>query len=284
MRYLITGSSGQLARELIGKLEARSAEYAAPDESRCDIADPAAVGQAVAAFRPTVIVNCAAYNLVDRAEQDRDTAFRVNETGPRVLAGAARKAGARLIHFSTDYVFDGTKETGLYTETDPVNPLNEYGRSKLAGERAVQEVLGSDALVLRLSWVFGPGQQNFIRKFLERVAAGEPLQATYDEFSVPTWTGTVADVTLRAVAQGMTGLYHLTNSGYCSRYEWAKLILRARGEERFVLPVPLERFGLPARRPRFTAMSNTAIANALSLRIPPWEETVAAFVQQGGAA
>lgn len=284
MRYLITGSGGQLARELIARLEARSADYAAPEEAQCDIADPASVGQVVSSVRPAVIVNCAAYNLVDRAEQDRDAAFRVNETGPRVLAEAALNAGARLVHFSSDYVFDGEKEDGLYTESDPVKPLNVYGRSKLAGERAMEQVLGKDGLVLRLSWVFGPGQQNFIRKFLERAAAGQPLQATYDEFSVPTWTGTVADITLKAVEQGMTGLYHLTNTGYCSRYEWAKAILKARGEDRFILPVPVERFGLPARRPKFSAMSNAAIARTLSVSIPSWEEAVTSFVKRGGAA
>lgn len=284
MRYLITGSGGQLARELIARLEARSADYAAPEEAQCDIADPASVGRVVSRVRPAVIVNCAAYNLVDRAEQDRDAAFRVNETGPRMLAEAALNAGARLVHFSSDYVFDGEKEDGLYTESDPVKPLNVYGRSKLAGERAVEQVLGKDGLVLRLSWVFGPGQQNFIRKFLERAAAGQPLQATYDEFSVPTWTGTVADITLKAVEQGMTGLYHLTNTGYCSRYEWAKAILKARGVDRFILPVPVERFGLPARRPKFSAMSNAAIARTLSVSIPSWEEAVTSFVKRGGAA
>ncbi len=280
MNYLVTGRNGQLAVEFLRRLAAEGAEVTAPDESVLDITDAAAVERVIAAARPAVILNCAAYNLVDQAEKDRTPAFRVNELGPRNLAEAARRHGAVLVHFGSDYVFDGTKEDGLYVEGDATGPLNEYGRSKLAGEQAVREVLGERALVLRLSWVFGEGRQNFLYKFLERVRSGETLKVTCDEFSAPTWTGTVVDVTLQALRQGLHGLYHVTNSGYCSRYEWARLILRARGAERFVRPVSLDSFPLPARRPKFSAMSNRAIAVALGIDIAPWEETVSEFVRR----
>jgi dTDP-4-dehydrorhamnose reductase len=215
---------------------------------------------------------------VDQAESDRDTAFRVNELGPRNLAESARKYGAFLVHFSSDYVFDGTKEEGLYVEGDATGPLNEYGRSKLAGEGAVAGVLAGRSLILRLSWVFGTGKQNFIHKFLVRAERGDALKVTCDEFSVPTWTNTVVDVTLRALDRGVNGLFHLTNSGYCSRYEWAKLILRARGEDRFIRPVTLDTFPLPAKRPRFSAMSNRKLAGALGIDILPWEDAVSQFL------
>lgn len=279
MNYLITGKKGQLAAEFLRRLDSPGAGTTAPDESQLDITDAAAVDRIVSAVRPGVILNCAAYNLVDRAETDGSAAFRVNEDGPRNLAEAARKHGAFLVHYSSDYVFDGRKESGLYVEGDAEAPLNEYGRSKLAGERAVAGVLGDHALILRLSWVFGNGTQNFIHKFLERVRSGDVLKVTCDEFSVPTWTATVVDATLRALGQGLHGLYHATNTGYCSRYEWAKLILRARGEERFIRPVSLDSFPQPARRPKFSAMSNARLAGALGTGILPWEEAVEEFLR-----
>jgi dTDP-4-dehydrorhamnose reductase len=284
MRILITGSSGQLARELALLCAAQGIEVIAPPEQQCDITDPLAVRLTVQTARPDVIVNCAAYNLVDQAETDRDTARRVNAEGPRILAEAARTQGCRIVHYSSDYVFDGAKTDGLYTELDGTSPLNEYGRSKLAGEKAVRELAGDRGLVLRLSWVFGSGTQNFIHKFRQRVQQGGPLTATCDEFSVPTWTGTVARVTLRALEQGLTGLFHCTNTGYCSRFDWARAIVQALGNDRFIRPVPMASFNLPARRPLFSAMSNQAIARALDISIEPWEEAVTVFVRKGAFA
>jgi len=280
MKYLITGSNGQLAREFIRLLAERSEKVFAPAEPLCDITDPVMVDGLVASQRPDVIVNCAAYNQVDAAERSRETAMRVNAAGPRNLASAARRYGARLVHFSSDYVFDGAKETGPYEEGDAALPLNAYGESKLAGERAVQEELPERALVLRLSWVFGEGTQNFIHKFLQRLAEAAPLKATCDEFSVPTWTRTVADITLRALQQDVQGLYHATNSGFCSRYEWAQHILKVRGIDRFIRPVSMASFALPAQRPLFSAMSNRTIAGILGREIPVWQEAVTAFVKE----
>jgi dTDP-4-dehydrorhamnose reductase len=281
MKYLVTGSGGQLAREFVKMFESRSADHLAPSESACDITDPAAVERIIGTYRPTVILNCAAYNHVDQAETDRGIAMRVNADGPRNIAESASRYGARLVHFSSDYVFDGTKQNGLYVEADATSPLNEYGRTKLAGEQAVREVLDERVLILRLSWVFGPGRQNFVHKFMQRVDRMEPLLVTCDEFSVPSWTGTIVDITSRALAHGVTGTYHATNSGFCSRYEWARFILRARGIDRFVRPVTRDMFALPAKRPMFSAMDNGAITRALGITIPSWEETVAAFVKDG---
>jgi dTDP-4-dehydrorhamnose reductase len=280
MNYLITGSGGQLAASFTKRLRSRSKEYLAPDESLCDITDRKSIRKVIASCHPRVIINCAAYNLVDKAEQDRDRAFQVNALGPRLLAEEARECNAVLVHFGSDYVFDGFKQDSLYREDDTASPLSEYGRSKLAGEQAVKEVLGDRSLVFRLSWVFGEGKQNFIAKLLEWSAAQEYLRIACDEFSVPTWTETVVDVTLNALEQGVSGLYHLTNSGYCSRYEWAKAILRKKGIDKFIRPVSMDSFGLPAKRPKFSAMSNQAIMNRLNTSIPNWEEAVDRFLGQ----
>jgi dTDP-4-dehydrorhamnose reductase len=280
MKYLVTGRNGQLAAAFIRRFESRSIAFSAPDESLLDITDAHKTDASVASAKPDVILNCAAYNLVDKAEQEPDRAFSVNETGPRNLAAAARKHHAVLVHYSSDYVFDGRKETALYGEGDAANPLNQYGRSKLAGEQAVREALGDRSLVFRLSWVFGEGRQNFIAKLLEWSAAQEYLRIACDEFSAPTWTETVVDVTLNALEQGAGGLYHLTNSGYCSRYEWAKAVLRKKGINKFIRPVPMDSFNLPAKRPKFSAMSNRTITDRLSIPIPAWEEAVDRFLGQ----
>ncbi len=280
MTYLIFGKNGQLAAEFIRRFSLDGTAWEGPDEAAADITDPAAVDRVVGDVRPSVILNCAAYNLVDKAETDRDTAFRVNADGPRNLARAADRFGARLVHFSSDYVFNGSKEDGLYAETDATAPLNIYGSSKLAGEQAVRETLGDRGLVLRLSWVFGKGKQNFIFKFQERVRSGAALKVTCDEFSVPTWTGTIVPAVLKAVDRQMSGLYHLTNSGYCSRYEWAKLILRTYGFDRFILPVTMDSFNLPAKRPRFSAMNNGSLSRALGMGLASWEEGVEAYIRE----
>jgi dTDP-4-dehydrorhamnose reductase len=279
MKYLITGKNGQLAQAFQEQFERKNVDFLAPDESAFDITNSAAIFDAVASYKPNVIINCAAYNLVDKAELDREKVFAVNAQGPGFLAAAARKNNAVLVHFGSDYVFDGAKENSLYTEQDPVNPLNVYGESKREGERLVQE--GTEKhLVFRLSWVFGKGKQNFIHKLSEWSQNNAFLKIACDEFSVPTYTQTVVAVTMEALEQGAYGLYHLTNSGYCSRYEWAKHILAELGINKFVRPVSMDSFNLPARRPRFSAMSNEQIIRLFKVNIPTWQEAVSAFVRE----
>jgi dTDP-4-dehydrorhamnose reductase len=281
MKYLLTGKYGQLARAFIRRFERQTIDYLAPDESHLDITDSTTVSAAVEAYRPDVIINCAAYNLVDKAEQDRDAAFRVNAEGPKNLARAAAVQKALLVHFSSDYVFDGRKESGLYTEEDAVNPLNEYGKSKLTGEQHVLEE-NQRCLLLRLSWVFGYGKQNFIYKLSEWSKKNEYLKIACDEFSVPTYTDTVVDITFKAIETGIVGKYHLTNGGYCSRYEWAKVILNVLGINKFIRPVSMDEFQLPARRPKFSAMSNGMLERMLNVNIPSWQDAVALFLKEGG--
>jgi len=281
MKYLSTGRNGQLARSFIKRLEGLSMDFVAPDESQLDIMDGKIVADAVASFKPGVIINCAAYNLVDKAEEAPDAVFAVNAAGPGNLARAAAQQKAFLVHFGSDYVFDGSKENGLYTEDDAPNPLNAYGRSKLAGEQRVLDEL-DQCLVLRLSWVFGPGRQNFIFKLTQWAASNEFLKIACDEFSVPTYTGTVVDVTLKALEQGLTGRHHLTNSGFCSRYEWARLIFNSLDIRKFIRPVSMDAFNLPAKRPKFSAMDNGKIAGLLNMSIPVWDEAVRSFLNEGG--
>jgi len=279
MKYLIAGRNGQLARAFIRRFEERALDFEAPDEAHFDVTDWVSVSRGVDSYKPDVIINCAAYNLVDKAEQEREKAFEVNAAGPRHLARAAAKRKTLIVHFSSDYVFDGQKENGLYSENDAVNPLNVYGRSKLMGESAVREETDK-SLVCRLSWVFGEGKQNFIRKLLEWTKNNEYLKIACDEFSVPTYTETVADITMKAFEQGVTGLYHLTNSGFCSRYEWAQEVFRDLGINKFIRPVTSDIFTFPARRPKFSAMSNDNLSRLLGIRIPSWGEGVRSYLRE----
>ena len=279
MKYLITGRNGQLARAFIKTFEKKSVGFIAPDESKLDITNDATVAEAVAAYKPDVILNCAAYNFVDQAEKDHEKAYAVNVLGPKYLAQAAAEQRSILVHFGSDYVFDGKKENGLYTEEDQVNPLSEYGKSKLSGEEQVRKSCGQ-FLIFRLSWVYGEGKQNFIYKLTEWAKNQEHLKIACDEFSVPTYADLVADVTLRSLGAGVRGLFHLTNSGFCSRYEWAVVIAKSLGIKNFIRPVSMNHFHLPARRPGFSPMSNAALSDMLQVTIPTWKESVESFLRE----
>jgi dTDP-4-dehydrorhamnose reductase len=279
MRYLITGSNGQLARAFIKRFEKTSIDYSAPDETNLDITKDATVADAIAGYQPDVILNCAAYNFVDQAEHDREKAFAINALGPKHLAIAAAGKKITLVHFGSDYVFDGEKERGPYTEGDPVNPLNQYGWSKLSGEEKIRESC-NEYLVFRLSWVYGDGKQNFIHRLTEWARHQDYLKIACDEFSVPTNTDMVVDMTLKSLDAGLRGLFHLTNSGFCSRYEWATFILKKLGIRKFVLPVSMDLFHLPAKRPKFSPMSNAIISSKLGVIIDTWEESLEGFLQK----
>ncbi|MGE5894791.1 MAG: SDR family oxidoreductase, partial [bacterium] len=190
---------------------------------------------------------------------------------------AAHKYSALFVHYSTDYVFDGTKEDGLYTEEDKPNPLNQYGKSKLEGERNIQGETDR-YLIFRVSWLYGKGKQNFIDKLIGWAKSNDYLKIACDEFSVPTHTRTVVDMTLKSVDQGLTGLFHATSSGFCSRYEWGKCIFAALGIDKFIRPVSMDSFSLPAKRPGFSAMQNKKLSRQFNTDIVRWNEAVGSFL------
>jgi dTDP-4-dehydrorhamnose reductase len=277
-KYLIVGREGQLARAFIERFESGFFEFLAPKESELDISQASAVDSVFSAYRPDVVINCAAYNLVDKAQQEEQTALAVNAYGPQNLARIASKYGSKLVHYGSDYVFDGSKEEGLYCEDDSPRPLSKYGESKLLGEQLVER--DSDGhLILRLSWVFGDGKQNFIDKVVSWSKSQAYLRISCDEVSVPTSTRTVVDITLLALEHGLSGLYHLTNRGYCSRFEWARFVLDTLGIDKFIRPVSMNAFNLPAKRPGFSAMSHARLAGSLGITISTWQEAVAAFLR-----
>ncbi|MFA5271084.1 MAG: dTDP-4-dehydrorhamnose reductase [Candidatus Omnitrophota bacterium] len=268
-KFLIIGSSGQLATEFITYFSENDIEYSAPQEKDLDISDAAKLEAVILQEKPDVILNCAAYNQVDKAEEEQSIAFKINSQAVENLALLCKKQNVFLVHYSSDYVFDG-KKGNLYIESDAVNPLNVYGKSKFKGEEAILKHLDK-YLIFRLSWVIGCGSQNFLFKLQTWAKEKEVLHISADEVSVPTYTEDVVDVTLMSIEKQLSGLYHLTNSGYSSRYELAKYFIVKMGLGNIVIPVPMSTFVTKAPRPAFSAMSNAKISKQLGVTIPKWE-------------
>jgi len=279
MKYLIIGKYGQLAKEFQRLLSSKGEEYIALSHEEADVRDYVKLNSVFEAYKPEVVINCSAYNQVDKAESDYEEAMKVNALGPYNLALLCKEYGSFLVHYSTDYVFDGSKSEGLYTEADEPNPLNKYGLSKLLGERFAMQTV-HNMLLLRVSWVFGEGTQNFIYKVLNWSKEREVLQVSVDEVSVPTWARRIALVSHEAIHKGLSGLYHLVSSGYASRYEWAKQVLKLCHKENLVVPVPADTFNLPAKRPKFSAMSNERISAELGIMLPDWESDLEEYLTE----
>ena len=289
-RVLLTGAGGQVGVELARTLHGR-AEVFAFDRAALDLADPDAITSRVREVRPDVIVNAAAYTAVDRAEQELEAARAVNARAPGVLADEARRGGALLVHFSTDYVFDGSKPLP-YLETDPTAPVNAYGLSKLEGEHAIT-ASGCDHLVLRTSWVYGPHGKNFLLTMLKLGAARPELRVVSDQRGAPTSSRQIAagvvqllgggdaallDAASIARARAASGIYHFTAAGVTTWFDFARAIFEARSRvagRAFIAPrviaIPSSEFPTPAKRPANSVLSNAKLQAAFGFALPPWE-------------
>ena len=291
MRILLFGSIGQLGWELNRSLLPLGSMsiYDYPD---VDFTHPEQIRPIVAASRPDLIVNAVAYTNVDKAESEPEAARLVNGTAAGVLAEEARKTGAFLIHYSTDYVFDGRKGAP-YVESDAVAPLNVYGQSKLMGEQAIQQV-GGAALILRTSWVYSLRLGGFVPRVLQWARSQPTLRLVTDQVGSPTWARALAEITCQMIARAgqppfdwlveRKGLYHLAGSGYASRYEWAQAILACdpRPQEqtaRSVMPALTADFPTPAVRPLFSALDCSAFNRMFQLQLPPWQKALQLAMQ-----
>jgi dTDP-4-dehydrorhamnose reductase len=276
-RILIIGAEGQLGREFHQALEQQALDVFAPKEKDCSLTDASQLRDVIRKSNPDVVINCAGYNAVDQAEEEQDVVDLVNHKAVSDLAQLCRESQCRLVHYSSDYVFDGTKQD-LYLETDETNPLNVYGKSKLAGEQVALNS-SSDNLVFRLSWVIGKGQQNFLFKLSNWAKNNHVLKISADEVSVPTFTHDIVRLTLDALDKGLTGLYQMTSSGYASRYELAKFFGEVSELDNVFVPVPMSEFETKAKRPGFSAMINNKLSQDLNVRIPDWQDSLRLFVK-----
>ena len=275
-RILVTGGDGLLAYQF-KKIAPRDFEFSFPGHAEFDLTQKNLMAQRLAEWQPQVVINTAAYNQVDRCEIERELSWSVNATGPAALAELCADKNIRLVHYGTDYVFDGAKKSP-YTETDAANPLNHYAAGKFAGEQAVLRA-SPEHLVLRTSWVFDwhPTQtKTFIHVILKTAREGRAMKSTTDQASVPTYATDLAQWTLELVRSGAGGLFHAVNDEGLSRFEWTKSILEAAVNAKLISaappvePVLCSFFNATMRRPDYTVMSNGKLAERLGRPAGSW--------------
>lgn len=286
MNIVLFGKNGQLGSEFQRSLP-KLGQLTCMDYEDLDLCDIHALRRTLNELKPDLIVNASAYTAVDRAETEHETAMKINAEAPGVMAEWARNSSAALVHYSTDYVFDGRKGSP-YVETDPVNPLNMYGRSKLAGEENIQQA-GDAYLILRTSWVYSVGGSGFVNKVLEWARKNQALKIVSDQISSPTWARDLAEATvsvlsthrygLQDVMKERRGIYHLAGDGYASRYEWARRILvndpkRTEQLVQTIEPVASDAFPTPAVRPSFSALDCSKFRDFFGFSLPNWADSL----------
>ena len=279
MKILLAGGSGQLAQELQPILLS-SGEVIAVDRTRLDLSQPESIRQAMAQIQPDLVVNAAAYTAVDKAENEPELAHAVNGIAPGIFAEECEKRGASLIHFSTDYVFDGSRGSA-YLETDITNPLGTYGKSKLAGEEAIRNAVNRH-IIIRTAWVYGNGGKgNFVKTMLRLGKEREEIRVVADQIGSPTWTGDLAAAVSQIIPQikpEIFGTYQYTNSGVCSWYDFAIAIFEEAEKLGFplkvqrVIPITTAEYPTPAKRPAFSVLSTVKISAILGTYPPHWRQ------------
>jgi dTDP-4-dehydrorhamnose reductase len=285
MKLLLTGPNGQVGFELRRAL-APLGEVIALDRSRCDLTDPESLRAAIREACPDIIVNPAAYTAVDKAESDETTARAVNAIAPGIIGKEAARLRALVIHYSTDYVYDGTKEAP-YLESEPTNPLSVYGRTKLEGEQALT-ASGARHLIFRTSWVYGVHGANFLKTILRLAREREELRIVADQFGAPTGAALIADATAQVIGQFLrtdkkenfpSGIFHLTASGATSWHEYAVLIAQRAQAAGILLklkpdriqPIPASDYPVPAPRPQNSRLDCGLLQSAFGIRLPRWD-------------
>ena len=284
---LLIGKTGQVGFELERAL-APLGRLVAPDRTGLDLTSADSIRQAVKSIQPDIIVNAGGFTIVDAAESDPELAMQLNGVAPGILAECAAETDALLIHYSTTFVFDGTKNTPYHEEDEP-NPLNAYGRSKLFGERAVMAA-GGKSLILRASWVYSDRRTNFVLAMLKLARSKPELKVVDDQIGAPTWARDYADSTAALLAKPdrlreAPGIYHLSAQSYCSRLQWARRVIEGAKKASGVvsgwaelLPTTTALYPHPAPRPLYTATSNQKVEQAFGLTMPAWNERVDAFM------
>ncbi len=280
MKILLIGSNGQVGWELARTLLPLG-EVVALNRDQADLTDLEKLRQIVQTIRPDAIVNAAAYTAVDKAETERDLAFLINAQAVEVLAQEAKKLNALLIHYSTDYVFDGTKDAP-YIENDATNPLNVYGESKLAGELAIQ-ASGVDYLICRTTWVFAARGNNFVKSILRLAAERDKLNIVADQIGAPTWARLIAETTAHILRQAQlergantfeSGIFNLTSAGETSWHGFAEKIVELAEINCVTNPIPTSDYPTPAKRPANSRLSTECLTQRFGLTMPTWETTL----------
>jgi dTDP-4-dehydrorhamnose reductase len=282
LKLFIIGCNGQLGQDMVRCAAQQKFDVSCADFPAVDITNAKSVDDAVCGARPDVIMNCAAYTAVDLCETEAEKAYAINAKGVANLARAARQSGAKLVHISTDYVFDGTKK-GPYVETDTPNPRSVYGKSKLAGEQELMQTFDR-YFIVRIAWLFGTRGKNFlktIQSLAKRCATtGEPVKVVKDQIGTPTYTVHVCKQVLSLVNTDHFGLFHGTSEGWCSWFDFAKAIVSAYGITADVQPCTTVEFPRPAPRPANSVLENERLKNLGLNLMPQWEKGLQEYLQE----
>lgn len=278
MRILVTGARGMLGTDLVCVLEEIGHEVFATDVQELDITKMDFLDKMTGDICPDVVINCAAYTDVDKAEEERERAFLVNGLGVKNIALACKKWGVDICHISTDYVFDGAKEEP-YMPDDTPHPINTYGESKLAGERYIQGIL-DEFYIVRTSWLYGRYGQNFVNKIVELMKNKKDLRIVDDQWGSPTWTVTLSQAITRIISAQKYGLYHVTDvtDGGISWYHFAQEIVKLSGFDAEVIPVKAGDFPVVAERPRNSVLDLSKAKDVLNKSMPWWNDSLKKFL------
>lgn len=274
-KLLVTGCNGQLGRQIQKEYETEDVVLICTDVGELDIADHAQVLEFVRQQQPDVIINCAAYNAVDACEHEWDTAYRINAIGPRNLAIASRETGAKLIHISTDYVFEGNADRP-YTEFDDVHPVSAYGKTKLEGERFVRQ-FADRYFILRTAWLYGDGN-NFAKTILRLSENHDEVRVVCDQFGSPTSTAELAKVIHLLEPTENYGLFHATCEGNCSWADFAEEVFRLAGKSTRVTRVTTEEYGSPTKRPAYSVLDNYMLRLTTNHRMAHWKDAIREYL------
>ncbi|MEL0630695.1 dTDP-4-dehydrorhamnose reductase [Psychromonas aquatilis] len=293
MKVLITGKGGQLAWEL-ENLVPQDTELLSCSSQELDITDATQVNDTILQFKPDVVINAAAYTAVDKAEVDTESAYAVNELGSEYLANACKNISAKLIHVSTDFVFDGTKTTPYQTD-DSVNPINVYGASKLAGDIKIDDILGEQATIIRTAWVYSVNGNNFVKTMLRLMAEKDQLGIVYDQVGTPTWAKGLAEMIWALIGKqqqeakqdtGSAQLLHWTDAGVCSWYDFAVAIQELAIEKGLldkaipVRPIPASAYPTPATRPSFSVIDKSTTEQASGVQTVHWRKQLSTMMDE----
>lgn len=285
MNILVTGANGQLGHEMQRMAKSSNHNYIFTDVAdgyeKLDITNLEDIRETVKKNDVDIIVNCAAYTNVDKAESDYDTANLINNTAAGNLAAAMKEVGGTLIHISTDYVFQGDRNTPCQ-EDWTTNPLGVYGKTKLAGEKAI-EATGCNHIIIRTAWLYSQWGKNFVKTMQSLTASHDTLKVVFDQVGTPTFAGDLADVIAHIINSGQTdktGIYHFSNEGVCSWYDFAKLICKLSGNTCDINPCYSEEFPSPVKRPHFSVLDKKKIRNTFGIKVPYWTDSLEVCIKQ----
>lgn len=275
--YVVTGASGQLGQDLVKELKSREHIVYGFDSKTMDITNSYDVSEIIKSINPDVIIHTAAYTNVDKAEEEQEQCYKVNVEGTKNMVEAAREVGSKFVYISTDYVFDGTKETPYETDDIP-HPINTYGLSKRMGE--IETLTYEPSFIVRISWVFGQNGNNFVKKMLELAQTRKELRVISDQVGSPTYTVDVSKFISDVAETEKYGIYHATNKGYISWYEFAKAIFATNKVDVLIHPIPSIEYPTKAERPHNSRLSSRSLTDNNFYELPTWEDALNRYNQE----